>query len=439
MSLSTSLPVWIVAAGLTALLGVVSSAKARQAGDAAVAGPVRVEVVQKDGKWTLLRGGQVYTINGAGGSSRLDELKAAGGNSIRTWSSNGIGPLLDRAHSLGLSVMVGLPMTAARKSFNYADTALVRAQLDRVLAEVRLYKDHPAVLMWGLGNELELAYRGDDTAIWKAVEQAAREIKAIDPNHPTVAVVAGIRGGKAGRIARLAPSVDILGINAYGELAHVPKDLDEQGWTKPYVVTEFGPRGWWEVETTEWNAQLEPTSTEKAATYKAGFEAAITGQPGRCFGSYVFLWGNKQEATKTWFGMWLPSGEPTEIVDTMTKLWTGSWPADRAPSVGRILSEAALATVPPNREFTARIEATDPEGGPLTTRWVVVAESTDRKQGGDPEQAPPEFPELTLATDGLSCTFRTPAKTGAYRLFVTVLDKGRRAATANVPFYVRDR
>jgi len=43
-----------------------------------------VEIVPKASGYQLLRNGQPYFICGVCGSSRLDELMAAGGNSIRT-------------------------------------------------------------------------------------------------------------------------------------------------------------------------------------------------------------------------------------------------------------------------------------------------------------------------------------------------------------------
>ena len=42
-------------------------------------------------------------------------------------------------------------------------------------------------------------------------------------------------------------------------------------------------------------------------------------------GNYVFLWGQKQERTPTWYGLFTPEGEATESVDVMTYLWTGAW------------------------------------------------------------------------------------------------------------------
>ena len=43
------------------------------------------------------------------------------------------------------------------------------------------------------------------------------------------------------------------------------------------------------------------SSTEKASSYRRAWEQGVAGQPA-CLGGYAFLWGNKQEATATWFG-----------------------------------------------------------------------------------------------------------------------------------------
>ena len=55
---------------------------------------------------------------------------------------------------------------------------------------LRRYQDHPAVLMWGIGNEMEVP-NGDDPKIWSAVEAIAKLAKELDPHHPTMTVVAG--------------------------------------------------------------------------------------------------------------------------------------------------------------------------------------------------------------------------------------------------------
>ena len=71
---------------------------------------------------------------------------------------------------------------------------------------------------------------------------------------------------------------------------------------------------------------------EKAARYRKTYEGAVANQP-LCLGSYAFTWGNKQEATATWFGMLLPDGSRLAAVDTMQELWTGKPPANRVPEL----------------------------------------------------------------------------------------------------------
>ncbi|MCC5024095.1 MAG: hypothetical protein J6386_15485 [Candidatus Synoicihabitans palmerolidicus] len=43
--------------------------------------------------------------------------------------------------------------------------------LPRHLTTVRRYRDHPAVLMWGLGNEME--GDGTDPRVWRELETLA--------------------------------------------------------------------------------------------------------------------------------------------------------------------------------------------------------------------------------------------------------------------------
>ncbi len=165
------------------------------------------------------------------------------------------------------------------------------------------YKDHPAVLLWGLGNEMEGYAKGDNAAIWSTIQNLAAMTKKLDPNHPTMTVVAEIGGDRVKNIHRLCPDIDIVGINCYAGLANLPKRYKDAGGTKPYIVTEFGPPGMWETPKTSWGVAPELTSTAKADVYRKNYDLGVTGAKGLCLGSYAFLWGSKQEATATWFGM----------------------------------------------------------------------------------------------------------------------------------------
>ena len=92
---------------------------------------IKTELVQRDGKWELLREGKPYFIKGAGGDASRKLLVDLGGNSFRTWGSDDIGAQLDEAQRLGLSVTVGIWIAQERSNFDYNDSAKVQAQYEK--------------------------------------------------------------------------------------------------------------------------------------------------------------------------------------------------------------------------------------------------------------------------------------------------------------------
>lgn len=393
-----------------------------------------VKVEKTEEGYRLLVNGEPYFIRGAGGQGHLDLLVESGGNSFRTWGADDAQRHLDNAHKLGLKVTLGIWLGHERHGFDYTNEQQVQAQRDMVEKVVLEFKDHPALLMWGIGNEVELTT--DPNKVFPEIEHIAAMVKRLDPHHPTMAVIAGAEPEKIDAFVRLCPSVDVLGVNSYGSAAYVPDALERAGYTGPYALTEFGPRGWWESPKAPWGAQIEPTGIEKIETYRRAYEGAVASRPDRCVGSYVFLWGQKQEATATWFSLFLEDGSKTALVDLMQELWTGTQADNRAPIVGAIQSTVALAEVKPGVEFTASVEATEPDGEEMVAEWIILDEATDRRMGGDAEQAPSGHPELTLSSELQGARLRTPSKPGQYRLFVTVRDVHGHAGTANVPFLV---
>lgn len=397
--------------------------------------PAAVKVVPKGDGWQLLRNGEPYVIKGVGGHQHLDQLAAAGGNSIRTWSAENLQPILDQAHKQGLTVSVGLWLGHERHGFDYNNADQVAGQYAAVQQAITKFKDHPAVLMWGIGNEMEGYAAGDNAAIWSAINNLAVMAKRIDPHHPTMTVVAEIGGDRVKNIHRLCPDIDIVGINSYGGAATLPRRYREAGGTKPYVITEFGPPGMWEVTKNAWGAAPELTSTQKADAYKATYVANVTKNADRCLGSYAFLWGQKQEATATWFGLLLPDGSRTGGVDALSELWTGKVPANRCPAI-KTLAADGEARVKPGSTITVRLDAEDPDKDALDVKWILQAEATSFGVGGDAEAAPPTFPDAIVKSSKQSAELHMPADGGGYRLFAYIRDGHGGAAVGNVPLFV---
>lgn len=399
----------------------------------------------EDGRWQLLRDGRPCVVRAVAGFQHLDLAAELGANTIRTWGidmleaeENGRS-FLERADALGFSILAGLWLEHEGPGISYDDPAFLQAQREKVRAAVRKYRDHPALLAWGLGNEVEHGVRaGDQPRIWRELEILARLVKEEDPHHPIVTAIAGAGVDKIRAMREHCPSIDIIGINAYGAAALVAEALDDGGWTGPFMLTEFGPRGPWESPKTPWGAALEPGMDEKIATYVGAHRAALADPRGRCLGTFCFIWGQKQEATATWFGMFLATGEKTPVVDAMAHEFTGRWPAHRSPQIHSFTVPFGLDRVPAGTEYPVAAEIREAAGQPLTYEWLVVAETPEwRDKGGAREKILPTYPACTLSAEGGRAVIRTPAQPGAYRLFLYVRDGHGGGTTQNIPFWVK--
>ena len=402
--------------------------------------PVRVELRDAGGgNWQLLRDGKPFFIQGAGGQDALALLAESGGNSFRTWGADNLDAKLDEAQRLGLTVTVGIWLGHERHGFDYGDPKQVAKQHAQARATIEKHKNHPAVLMWGIGNEMEGFGDGGNPAIWAAVEAIAKAAKEIDPNHPTMTVVAEIGGARVSSIHKLCPSIDVIGINSYGGGPSLARRYREAGGTKPFVMTEFGPNGFWESPKTSWGAPIEPTSSAKAQTYRKTYEQSVLAERGKlCLGGYAFLWGQKQEATPTWFGMLLKDGSRTEAADVMRELWTGKPAPNRCPKITS-LKIAGDDQVAVGAVVTASLESADPDGDAVKVRWELQEEPTEPTAGGDHQKTPPTHPSAIVRADDRRAEIRLPDKPGTYRVFAFVHDGHGGAAVANLPILARPR
>lgn len=405
----------------------------------AMAKPVKVEIKGTPGHYQLYRDGQAYKVRGAGGGDfRLDLLKSIGGNSIRTWNV-GDGSILDAAAANGLTVALCLDVGRERLGFDYNNPRSVKAQLEKFRDQVERFKDHPALLVWIIGNELNYGAKG--SAVWKAVNDISKMIHEVDPDHPTTTALAGISPSMYDTLRRYSPDLDFISVQLYGGLPGLPAMLDKIDPKLPIMVTEWGTVGHWETDKTRWGAPIELNSSQKAQTYRKGYQDILAPLKGRSIGSYAFLWGYKQERTPTWYGIFSPGGHPTEVVDVLQYAWQGRWPNNRSPKLDQLTLNgeraSASVTLAPGKVYPASVKASDPEGQPLAYEWVVRYESTSTKSGGDEEKIPKILHGLISNQERANVELRAPAQPGEYRLFVYVRDPAKRTAYANIPFLVK--
>lgn len=397
-----------------------------------------VEVVESKKGFQLLRHGKPYLIKGAGGYANFQQLKEAGGNSIRIWDTNDAGRILDQAHQLGLTVNLGLWLTREKEGFDYDNKKEVEKQFQYVERQVLKYKDHPALLMWSIGNEMNKGSTNIRT--WDAINEIARMIHRLDPNHPVTTALMDVPHRTLRIIKKRCPELDLLSFNAYAGLVTVSEEVEQSVWDGPYLVSEFGNKGYWEVPFTPWGAPIESTSSQKARFIQDTYQQFIVSQQGNSLGSYVFFWGYKHEKTHTWFSIFSDKGEKTETADVLALLWKGELPGNQAPKIAplRLKGKQTINNLilTPGNKYAVKVEAHDPEGDSLKYQWEILPEVEVEDAAVDLREKPNAISEGILSAEDAIVHWKAPEERGPYRLFVKVTDGQNNIATANIPFHV---
>lgn len=407
---------------------------------AGLAGPGVVKVAKNNGMFSLTRDGSPYYIKGIAGGSNLALAQQYGVNSTRTFGSDGAAAILDDAKNHCMTVLLGIGLS--QKPDDYSNPDFTNGKRAEVMSLLSSIKGHPALLMWALGNEINLG--ADNQTAWTFVGELANLIHQQDPNHPVISVLAGANVTAINHIVQWAPSIDAIGINSYAGVVGTNGQVDKSSFTGPIVITEWGPTGHWECPNTSWGRPIEETSGAKGRVYKTRYDSFA--HTGRILGDYVFLWGQKIERTPTWYGMFLETnaelglnGESLPTVDTMASAWSGTTVSNRAPDVTALKlagqEAAANVVVGSGQQVQAQVTATEPDGDSMSYVWEVLEDPAQPDLKGAPEPREPRVGSPQKGTTP-SITLTAPAQAGQYRLLVYVLDGKGHAGTANIPFRV---
>ena len=238
-------------------------------------------------------------------------MEAMGANTVRTYSVSGITTeALDAAHEHGLYVIMGYWVNDWQ---DLSDPEVRQNIIDEFVELVENHKDHPAVLMWAFGNEVDMFYPqhhpGGDLRDWYSlVQEAAQAAKAVDPNHPIICVNQGITeiGDESlGADDASLPSLDIWGVNEYRGITFGNLFSKYRSKTnKPMILTEWGCDAWDGVNGVE-DQEVQAMFVESLWS-EIG---AHIGPAGPCLGGTVFGWSDG----------WWKAGSPS--AHTTTSQW----------------------------------------------------------------------------------------------------------------------
>ncbi|MBI3978466.1 MAG: hypothetical protein HY331_09805 [Chloroflexi bacterium] len=222
-----------------------------------------VEVVGGQYQYQYLVGGVPTAIRGMGYNAiyhhlppatrlaRLDRdfamMEAAGVNTLVSWYPEEFDRLLldlAQAHGIGVIMPFDLPTT-----LDYGDPDVRLGLKSAALDWVIQYRSHPAVRMWGIGNEVMLNMdEAEARAFAEFYADLVLAVRAADPDHPVVyreaedVFVPHLRDAMAA--VGGPPSGFVYGVNIYTpRLAKILEGWPDLGFDVPLMVSEFAPAG----------------------------------------------------------------------------------------------------------------------------------------------------------------------------------------------------
>ncbi|MFF0513091.1 discoidin domain-containing protein [Streptomyces sp. NPDC004250] len=418
---------------LTAALLTACALTAVPAQQAHAAGSV-VKVTGGQGNWQLTVDGSPYQVKGltwgpspADADRYMPDLKSMGVNTIRTWGTDASSkPLLDSAAAHGVKVIAGfwLQPGGGPGSGGCVNYLTDTAYKDQMLAEfprwVQEYKDHPGVLMWNVGNEsvlgLQNCYSGDELerqrdAYTTFVNDVTKKIHAVDPNHPVTSTDAWV--GAWPYYKKNAPDLDLYAVNSYDAVCGVRGAWEQGGYTKPYIVTEGGPAGEWEVPDDANGVPKEPTDQAKARGYTDAWNC-VTGHRGVALGATLFHYGTEYDFGGIWFNL-LPAGQKRLSYYAVKRAYGGDTSGDNTPPVVSAFGvEGDAGKVQAGKDLVLTTRATDPDGDPIA--YEVLANSNYIDQG----KQLTTLPATDLGGGRLKVT--APDRPGVWKLYVKATD-----------------
>ncbi|WP_326736671.1 discoidin domain-containing protein [Streptomyces sp. NBC_01022] len=404
-----------------------------QAPAAQAAGNV-VKVTGSQGNWQLTVDGSPYTVKGltwgpsvADAAKYMPDVKSMGVNTIRTWGTDATSkPLFDTAAANGIKVIAGFWLQpgggpGSGGCVNYlTDTEYKNNMLAEFPKWVDTYKDNPGVLMWNVGNEstlgLQNCYGGDEleaqrNAYTTFVNEVAKKIHAVDPNHPVTSTDAWT--GAWPYYKKNAPDLDLYAVNAYNAVCNIKSDWEKGGYDKPYIVTETGPAGEWEVDDDANGVPTEPTDVAKAEGYQKAW-GCITGHPGVALGATMFHYGVEDDFGGVWFNL-LPGGEKRLSYYAVKKAYGADTSGDNTPPVITDMAvEGATTGVPTGGDVRISTRTSDPDGDAITYQVLFSSNYIDQNKALVPA-------ETKDNGDG-TLTAKAPSRTGVYKVYVKATD-----------------
>jgi hypothetical protein len=234
-------------------------------------------------------------------------------------------------------------------------------------------------------------------------------IHAADPNHPVTSTDAWT--GAWPYYKANTPDLDLYAVNSYGSVCAVKQDWINGGYTKPYIVTESGPAGEWEVPNDANGVPTEDTDQQSAAGYATAWNC-VTGHPGVALGATLFNYGNENDFGGVWFN--LETGGWKRLSYYQVAALYGGTPQQNTPPVISTMSLSQTTNVPAGGQFTVNVGVTDPDGDPLRYNLMYTSKYVDSGTGL-------QYATFTQTGPG-TFSVTAPSRLGVWKVYVYAYD-----------------
>ncbi|MBN7812460.1 glycosyltransferase [Algoriphagus sp. H41] len=364
-------------------------------------------------------------------------IKQMGANTIRRYEP-GIYDrnILRAADEHGLKVMFGFWFDP--KVDYLQDQGKLDSYRKKVLAAVEKHKDNPSIIAWNIGNEtwglLKKHYAQPYLSVVRRsylefLDGLAVQIREIDPQRPVFSSEEHDNERLIGAISQyraFAPHVDVIGINSYYEenISELQEIMEQAYPGKPYAVTEFGPKGYWNQELGDyWRDSLliELSSVKKAGWYRDQWLEYIEKHKGDNLGGVAFSWTDRYEGTATWFGITDHKGRLKPSYYSLQSVW------QEEPSQPRSFPDITISghwhVLSPGETLWLSAAVTNGYEGDLEYSWEVYDENWQRST-----------PVLATKLEGKFVEIQMPAKPS--RLYLYAKDSEGNTITASRPLLV---
>lgn len=415
---------------------------------AALAGPFVMPEGLSDIQRKRFERFESFQIKGVCGDRDLERLAAIGVNTVRGYTLPEPGIMrekLDHAHRLGIKMIIGewMPHHGKNKGkegydWDFDYNARGDQMVEKLIHKVEGVGDHPAILMWSLGNEVPPV-----EAYLRVANRMSEEIHKRFPHHLTSLTMINAKPEAIEAVKKFAPDIDVLGIQSYS-LGAVRGSIrkTEEHWGKPFYMSEFNGKGPWNFRNTDWGVPMDEPVTNKVRDLK-GCYAAIDASP-LCLGSTVFLWGHFAVNDRpTYFSLLLdPDPEGTKSAksfdhklitpqaEVMAEHFRGKpIQGNRAPVISTLEFEGGAGSrlAKPGETMTLNVVADDANGDKVEfVTWILQSKVRKTTTVSGPIAHDAAGPVVVSA----------PEVPGEYLVMVYAIDRRGGGSASVVPFQV---